>query len=332
MHRRVAGVHRHRLPPVLGDQRRQPPLDLGERLVPAHLDQLAVAPHERPPQPVRVVVQRPERRALRADEPVREHVGVVAAHPGHPVALDRHRQAAGRFAQRTRHRGVVVMGLTLTQDGDITLPADTSEPIQHSRWRGDATGRLRGGATENSPSLWGARAAVAERGVLARHLRRLVGAARHAARCRGLAAVHRQPPARRLELLVAGPPARLPGRRAGTPAHTRAAPARSPSSSAASTCATSGSWTNDYYDDIAWLGLALHACPRLRGPGRSGTPMTKIAAQLRSGWTDHGGRRHLVAAQGQLQERAGQRARRDPVLPLGRRAAASGPTASGPVR
>jgi predicted alpha-1,6-mannanase (GH76 family) len=49
-----------------------------------------------------------------------------------------------------------------------------------------------------------------------------------------------------------------------------------------------GSWTNDYYDDIAWLGLALmraHDCEDV--PIKA--PLTKIAAQLRDGWTDHGG-------------------------------------------
>jgi len=49
-----------------------------------------------------------------------------------------------------------------------------------------------------------------------------------------------------------------------------------------------GSWTNDYYDDIAWLGLAL-----LRASDCEDIPvgkqLTAITAQLRSGWTDHGG-------------------------------------------
>jgi predicted alpha-1,6-mannanase (GH76 family) len=47
-------------------------------------------------------------------------------------------------------------------------------------------------------------------------------------------------------------------------------------------------WTNDYYDDIAWLGLALmraHDCEDVAIT----RPLTDIAAQLRGGWTDHGG-------------------------------------------
>ena len=43
------------------------------------LDELAVAPHERPAQPVGILVQLLQRRALRADEAVAEHVVAVAA-------------------------------------------------------------------------------------------------------------------------------------------------------------------------------------------------------------------------------------------------------------
>jgi predicted alpha-1,6-mannanase (GH76 family) len=49
-----------------------------------------------------------------------------------------------------------------------------------------------------------------------------------------------------------------------------------------------GSWTNSYYDDMAWLGLAL-----LRASETTGLPsqraLTRITARLRDGWTDHGG-------------------------------------------
>nr|WP_245614266.1 glycoside hydrolase family 76 protein [Actinokineospora inagensis] len=41
-----------------------------------------------------------------------------------------------------------------------------------------------------------------------------------------------------------------------------------------------GAWTNSYYDDIAWLGLALQ---RAGGPERA---LTAIESRLRSGWTD----------------------------------------------
>ncbi|PPK67935.1 putative alpha-1,6-mannanase (GH76 family) [Actinokineospora auranticolor] len=49
-----------------------------------------------------------------------------------------------------------------------------------------------------------------------------------------------------------------------------------------------GAWTNAYYDDIAWLGLAL-----LRAGAATGLPVRRpvaaILARLRSGWTEHAG-------------------------------------------
>ena len=49
-----------------------------------------------------------------------------------------------------------------------------------------------------------------------------------------------------------------------------------------------GQWCNDYYDDIAWLGLALLRAEQHAGLRRP-TALREIAARLRSGWTDHGG-------------------------------------------
>jgi predicted alpha-1,6-mannanase (GH76 family) len=49
-----------------------------------------------------------------------------------------------------------------------------------------------------------------------------------------------------------------------------------------------GAWTNEYYDDVAWLGLALMRAHDCEGVPIT-TAMTRIAAQLRAGWTDHGG-------------------------------------------
>jgi predicted alpha-1,6-mannanase (GH76 family) len=47
-------------------------------------------------------------------------------------------------------------------------------------------------------------------------------------------------------------------------------------------------WLNDYYDDVAWLGLAL-----LRAAKETGVPrpdaIDAIAARLRTGWTEHTG-------------------------------------------
>ncbi len=92
-----------------------------------------------------------------------------------------------------------------------------------------------------------------------------------------------------------------------------------------------GSWTNDYYDDIAWLGLALlraHDCEDVP----VGKQLTGITAQLRAGWTDHAGGGIWWRRRDYVQERAGQRPGRDPVRPVGGATAASAPTGSGPAR
>ena len=47
-------------------------------------------------------------------------------------------------------------------------------------------------------------------------------------------------------------------------------------------------WRNDYYDDMAWLALALLRAEREAGVRRSGA-VPALAAALRSGWTDHAG-------------------------------------------
>ncbi len=143
------------------------------------------------------------------------------------------------------------------------------------------------GSEESSPTLWGARAAVAERAVLARHLRRVWGL-----------------PGTRLG--VAAWPQTIGNRLHGHwnywwQAHLLDclvdAQDRHPHPGRASTIArlvrgvhlrNFGSWTNDYYDDIAWLGLALmraHDCEDVPVT----QPMTGIAALLRAGWTDHAG-------------------------------------------
>ncbi|WNV91268.1 glycoside hydrolase family 76 protein [Umezawaea sp. Da 62-37] len=47
-------------------------------------------------------------------------------------------------------------------------------------------------------------------------------------------------------------------------------------------------WTNDFYDDVAWLGLALLRAADEVGVSRP-SAVGAIAARLREGWTDHGG-------------------------------------------
>ena len=85
----IAEVHGDGVAPVVLDDRRQAALDLGERLVPRRVDELAVAAHQRGAQPVGVLVELLERRSLGADEPVAEHVVTIAADPFDVTALRR---------------------------------------------------------------------------------------------------------------------------------------------------------------------------------------------------------------------------------------------------
>ncbi len=48
-----------------------------------------------------------------------------------------------------------------------------------------------------------------------------------------------------------------------------------------------GKWINDYYDDIAWLGLALQRVGHLGLDVRGG--LEAISSRLREGWTDEAG-------------------------------------------
>jgi predicted alpha-1,6-mannanase (GH76 family) len=141
--------------------------------------------------------------------------------------------------------------------------------------------------TADSPLLWAARAAVAERAVLARHVRRvwvipttMLGAAGWPMSLGQRLHLHWNYwwQAHLLDCLV---DAQL---RAPTPA--RAAALRR---------LTRGillrnffRWTNDYFDDMAWLGIALLRA----GPVTELSvqrPLAQLAGQLREGWTDHGG-------------------------------------------
>ena len=135
--------------------------------------------------------------------------------------------------------------------------------------------------------MWAARAAVAERAVLARHLRRVWGLPGTRLGVAGWPSSFRQRlhanwnywwQAHLLDCLVDAQH-RLPhpGRASTIGRLVHGVRLRN-----------FGSWTNDYYDDIAWLGLALlraHECEEI--PVQK--PLTEITAQLRGGWTDHAG-------------------------------------------
>lgn len=142
-------------------------------------------------------------------------------------------------------------------------------------------------STAESPSLWAARAAVVERAVLTRHLRRVWGLPGTRLGVTGWPASTGQRlythwnywwQAHLLDCLVdAQYRAPNPGRAATIDRVVRGVRLRN-----------FGSWTNSYYDDIAWLGLALLRAHQCEGVPVQ-LPLTRITAQLREGWTDHAG-------------------------------------------
>jgi predicted alpha-1,6-mannanase (GH76 family) len=141
--------------------------------------------------------------------------------------------------------------------------------------------------TSESPSLWAARAAVVERAVLTRNLRRVWALPGTRLGVAGWPYSYRQRlhanwnywwQAHLLDCLVDAQYRQPnPGRASTINRLARGILLRNV-----------GSWTNAYYDDVAWLGLALlraHECEGL--PLR--TSLARITAQLRAGWTDHAG-------------------------------------------
>ncbi len=134
---------------------------------------------------------------------------------------------------------------------------------------------------------WSERAGIAERAVVRRHLRPLggflpgtrIGRVRWPRRMPAPPAPwHYWWQAHLLDCLVDAQ-LRDPGRRraAAIAAMTRSIRLRN-----------AGSWLNRYYDDIAWLGLAVQRAGTLAGrPGPSA--LAAITARLHDGWTEGGG-------------------------------------------
>jgi len=87
--RRVAEIDRARIASMRLQQRHQPGVDGGERLVPFDLDELAVALDDRLAEPIGVVVEMAQRRTLGADEPAGEHIVAVTPDALDAVALGR---------------------------------------------------------------------------------------------------------------------------------------------------------------------------------------------------------------------------------------------------
>jgi predicted alpha-1,6-mannanase (GH76 family) len=142
-------------------------------------------------------------------------------------------------------------------------------------------------AAGESPGLWAARAAVTERAVLNRHLRRVWALPGTRLGMAGWPPTYRQRlhwnwnywwQAHLLDCLV---DAQLrqphPGRASTINRVVRGVRLRN-----------LGAWTNDLNDDISWLGLALlraHECEEVP----VAKPLTRITDQLRGEWTDHAG-------------------------------------------
>ncbi len=152
------------------------------------------------------------------------------------------------------------------------------------RARAGAVGGARDG---EAPVDWAARAAAAEQAVVRRHLRRLGGVVpgTRIGRVRGPRAAPMRPwpwhywwQAHLLDCLV---DAQLRAPRQER-ADAIAAMARTVR------LRNFGSWTNDYYDDIAWFGLAVQRAGTLAR--RSARPaLGAVVLQLRDGWTADGG-------------------------------------------
>jgi hypothetical protein len=108
---RIAEIDGHPVA-VLGQDRGQPLVDLGERLIPAGRSVAAIGPaDQRPADTVGIGVQLLERKPLRSDEAVAEDIVAVAPDRDHVLALEVDREPTCRLAQRTgANRGSVAVG------------------------------------------------------------------------------------------------------------------------------------------------------------------------------------------------------------------------------
>ena len=104
---------------------------------------------------------------------------------------------------------------------------------------------------------------------------------------------------------------------------SRSGASGSPGRSAAHRLRNNVSWTNSYYDDMAWLALALERAARLAGVERSARA-GQARRPVRQRVGARGRRRHPVAQAGPVLQRPGQRSGGHLPGPL-RRPAAAGP-------
>lgn len=142
-------------------------------------------------------------------------------------------------------------------------------------------------AASDSDVVWSEQAGIAERAVVARYLRRLggivpgtrIGRVRWPRRVPApLLPWHYWWQAHLLDCLIDAQ-LRSPERKRATAIAAAARTVR---------LRNGGTWLNRYYDDIAWLGLALQRAGTL--VGRSGSSaLPRIINRLHDGWSEDGG-------------------------------------------
>ena len=93
---------------------------------------------------------------------------------------------------------------------------------------------------------------------------------------------------RRLALLVAGASAGLPGRRASCATRSRERRIKINRQIRAHRLRNNGSWINSYYDDMAWLALALERAARIAGVERRAA-LDKLNDQFVKAWVPEDG-------------------------------------------
>ncbi len=102
---RVAEVDADRIAAVLVEKRTETAIDLREGVIPRDLLEARAGADQRHADPVRILVQRLQRKALRADEPPAEHVIRVTPDPLQRVALERQLEPTAGLTQRARAIG-----------------------------------------------------------------------------------------------------------------------------------------------------------------------------------------------------------------------------------
>ena len=136
--------------------------------------------------------------------------------------------------------------------------------------------------------VWANRAASAEAAIAKRHLKKLWGLPGTQLGVVAWPADAEVPDFRHLALLVAGAPIGLLGRRAACAIRSRSGSRSITRQIRGHRLRNNGSWVNDYYDDMAWLALALERAGRLAGVERP-QALKKLSEQFLNAWVPEDG-------------------------------------------